>query len=88
MDLNRKFIFKHSQRAWTGVPIMAANMDTVGTFTMAEELSKHGVITCVHKHYTVQEVRPFPPTHPPTHLLFLINHPPTHPPSFPKQTVG
>lgn len=26
VDLNRKFVFKHSQREWTGVPIMAANM--------------------------------------------------------------
>lgn len=30
--------------------------DTVGTFEMAIELVKHGLITCVHKHYTVAEV--------------------------------
>ena len=30
---------------------MAANMDTTGTFAMAEALSKHGVLTCMHKHY-------------------------------------
>ncbi|KAM3567723.1 hypothetical protein VYU27_010138, partial [Nannochloropsis oceanica] len=55
VDLNRKFPFKHSHREWTGVPIMAANMDTVGTFTMAENLSQHGLLTCIHKHYTVDE---------------------------------
>ena len=26
VDLNRTYIFKHSQMEWTGVPIMAANM--------------------------------------------------------------
>ena len=34
---------------------MAANMDTVGTFEMAEVLSKHNMITCLHKHYNVRD---------------------------------
>ena len=38
-------------------PVMAANMDTVGRFEMAKELSKHKVFTCVHKHYSVEQVR-------------------------------
>ena len=35
---------------------MAANMDTVGTFEIAEAFAKEKMITCLHKHYTVQEV--------------------------------
>ena len=31
-------------------------MDTVGTFGVAETFSKHKLITCLHKHYTVEEV--------------------------------
>ena len=31
VDLNRKFVFRHSKREWTGVPLIVANMDTVGT---------------------------------------------------------
>ena len=27
VDLNRKYIFKHSKCEWNGIPIMAANMD-------------------------------------------------------------
>ncbi|CAM9151396.1 unnamed protein product [Chrysoparadoxa australica] len=55
VNLDRSFQFKHSNRTWEGVPIMAANMDTVGTFAMAKSLKDHKVITCLHKHYTVEE---------------------------------
>ena len=39
VDLNRTFKFMHTDTPWTGVPIMAANMDTVGTFEMALALA-------------------------------------------------
>ncbi len=55
VDLNRTFRFKHSGRKWTGVPVIAANMDTVGTFAMATALAEHGMLTAVHKHYSEQE---------------------------------
>jgi len=53
--LDRTYKFKHSGRTWTGVPIMAANMDTVGTFEMARVLAQSKLITALHKHYTVEE---------------------------------
>lgn len=31
--------------------------DTVGTFEMAVELDKASLVTCIHKHYSVEEVR-------------------------------
>ncbi len=55
VDLNREFTFLHTQKKWKGTPIIAANMDTVGTFEMAVELSKEKIITAIHKHYTVEE---------------------------------
>jgi GMP reductase len=55
VSLARDFTFKHSKLQWSGVPIMAANMDTVGTFGIAEELSKHQLFTCAHKHYDRQD---------------------------------
>lgn len=55
VDLNRTFRFMHSGREWTGVPVIAANMDTVGTFAMATTLAKHKMLTAVHKHYSEQE---------------------------------
>lgn len=39
VQLEREFTFKHSGQTWSGVPIIAANMDTVGTFSMAKALS-------------------------------------------------
>ncbi len=38
VDITRKFSFKHSDDSYSGVPIIAANMDTVGTFEMARAL--------------------------------------------------
>lgn len=55
VSLDRNFTFRNSQKKWTGVPIIAANMDTVGTFEMAEALSKEKIISAIHKHYTIEE---------------------------------
>ncbi len=55
VNLEREFTFMHTNKKWTGVPIIAANMDTVGTFEMAETLSKEKIITAIHKHYTIEE---------------------------------
>ena len=55
VSLERDFVFRNSQKKWTGVPIIAANMDTVGTFEMAKALSKEKIVTAVHKHYSIEE---------------------------------
>ncbi|EWM36934.1 GMP reductase, partial [Vibrio parahaemolyticus] len=55
VNLTRDFTFKHSGRQWSGVPVIAANMDSVGSFEMAKALAEHGVMTAVHKHYTVND---------------------------------
>ena len=44
---------------FAGVPLIASNMDTVGTFEMAEALAKHGCYTCIHKYKTLKEWRDF-----------------------------
>ena len=59
VSLDRNFTFVNSQKKWSGVPIIAANMDTVGTFEMAEALSQHKIITAIHKHYTLEEWNSF-----------------------------
>ncbi len=40
VDLTRQFLFRHSKKTYEGIPIIASNMDTVGTFEMAIQLSK------------------------------------------------
>ena len=40
VDLFREITFRNSKRTYKGIPVMASNMDTVGTFEMAKALSK------------------------------------------------
>lgn len=54
VSLVREFHFMHGN-TWKGIPIMAANMDTVGTFEMAKALSTHQLFTAIHKHYSIEE---------------------------------
>jgi len=56
VDLNRTYTFKHSKQEWTGVPVMASNMDGVGTLAIAEALCKHNLFTCLVKSYTEEDV--------------------------------
>ena len=59
VNVQRTFKCKHTEKEWTGVPIIAANMDTVGTFEMAKALAEFGMLTAIHKHYTIQEWNDF-----------------------------
>ncbi|MCT4586513.1 MAG: GMP reductase [Carboxylicivirga sp.] len=59
VNLQRTFKFMHTSIEWTGVPIMAANMDTVGTFEMAAKLAEKEMFTAIHKHYTLEEWNSF-----------------------------
>ncbi len=59
VELHREFRFRHTQSTWRGVPIIAANMDTVGTFAMAKALASFDVMTAIHKHYTEQQWQHF-----------------------------
>jgi GMP reductase len=59
VTLERDFRFLHSTTSWSGVPIMAANMDTVGTFSMAKALASAKLFTAIHKHYSVKEWNDF-----------------------------
>jgi len=47
--LERTFHFPCG-KTWTGIPIVASNMDTTGTMEMGKVLSQHGMLTCLSKH--------------------------------------
>ena len=55
VELNRKYKFKHSGYEYTGIPIMAANMDGVGTFEMAETIQQYKLFTCIKKDYLIED---------------------------------
>ena len=59
VTLQRKFKFLHGGKDWEDIPIMAANMDTVGTFEMAKALANQHLFTAIHKHYSLKEWQDF-----------------------------
>ena len=59
VDMTRTYRFVHSREEWTGIPIMAANMDTVGTPDMHEALSEYDMITCPARHYLKNNTNAF-----------------------------
>ena len=59
VDMTRTYKFVHSEKEWTGIPIMAANMDTVGTPDMHGVLSEYDMITCPARHYLKNDVTAF-----------------------------
>ena len=55
VDLIRPFTLRNSKVGYSGVPIIAANMDTTGTFEMADALGKYDLSVALHKHYSEDE---------------------------------
>ena len=49
--LERTFQFKHSKQSWTGIPIIAANMDHTGTWPMNKALVEFGMLTAICKFF-------------------------------------
>jgi GMP reductase len=56
VKLTRGFEFRNSKLSYEGVPIMAANMDGVGTFEMADKLAEGSIFTCLVKTYSQDEI--------------------------------
>jgi len=54
VDLDRHYTFKNG-KTYFSIPIMAANMDGVGTFEMADALGKLGLFTCLIKSHSVNQ---------------------------------
>ena len=50
VSLKRVFTFRNSRKTYEGVPIMAANMDGVGTPAMHQSIREQGLFTCLVKH--------------------------------------
>lgn len=61
VDITREYTFKWSGRTYKGVPIVAANMDGVGTCSMAESFIQNetGMSVALHKHYSLDRLVEF-----------------------------
>ena len=54
--LERTHIFRNSKQTFERIPVMAANMDGVGTFDMADTLGRLGLFTCLVKTYSIKQL--------------------------------
>jgi len=52
-------VVQEQHRHYRGIPIMASNMDGVGTFEMADKLAEQGLFTCLVKTYEVNDLVEF-----------------------------
>ena len=64
VNLERAYTFRNSEQLYTGVPVMAANMDGVGTFEMASALSAQNIFTVLNKDYQPADVHTWLNEHP------------------------
>jgi GMP reductase len=71
-NIKRTFRFRHSKSEWTGFPLIASNMDTVGTFEMANALSQFDALVALHKYYEVDALVGFFKTEASRNALFTI----------------
>lgn len=62
VNLIKKFVFNNGLE-WSGIPIIAANMTTIGTFEVYKTLSKYKILTALHKFYTLEDLIEFNNTH-------------------------
>lgn len=59
VDIHRTFKFLHTGKEWSGFPLIAANMDVVGTMNMARALTSHGAMVALHKYYPKDQLVDF-----------------------------
>ena len=55
VELTRTFTFRNSKESYTCCPIVASNMDGVGTFSMAKILQEHKIMTVITKSTTLDQ---------------------------------
>jgi GMP reductase len=59
VNLMRTYKFKYSNNEWSGIPIMAANMDGVGELGVAEKMSEFNMITCLTKQHDIKKLKQY-----------------------------
>ena len=57
VELKRTYKFKYSNHQWSGIPIIAANMDGVGEIKIAKNLAKFEIMTCLTKQHDIKTIK-------------------------------
>jgi len=72
VEIERTVPFRHARRAFTGFPLIAANMDVTGTIPMARALKRFGAMVALHKYYPVDELAAFFRSPDSSHAFYTI----------------
>ncbi len=70
-DIIRTYKFKYYKNTLNSTGITVANMATTGTFEMAKAMTELNGITCLQKHYTVDEIISFLKSNKNNELVFI-----------------
>ena len=57
VELIRTYKFKYSNHQWSGILIIAANMDGVGEIEIAKNLAKFEIMTCLTKQHDLKTIK-------------------------------
>ncbi|KPF89975.1 GMP reductase [Rhodopseudomonas sp. AAP120] len=71
-DISRTLGFRHARRGWTGFPLIASNMDTIGTIEMAEAFRPFGALVALHKFYDPERLAAYLDQHPDPNVFLTV----------------
>ena len=72
VDIRKEYQYLHTPVRELVVPIVAANMDTVGTMEMSDSLHDYNIQTCLHKYYKVDDLVDYFSFHPRLNTFYTI----------------
>ena len=56
VELIKEYKFRNSGISWHGIPIIASNMDCIGTQAMAKVFANYGMLTALHKYFDIDKL--------------------------------
>ena len=72
VDIQKEYHYLNAPVKELIVPIVAANMDTVGTMEMSNSLHDYGMQTCLHKFYEVDDLVDYFTLHPRLNTFYTL----------------
>ena len=59
VNLERTYKFKYSNNEWSGIPIIASNMDGIGELEVANSLAEFKILTALTKQHELEKITKF-----------------------------
>ena len=72
VDIRKEYEYLNAPVREVVVPVVAANMDTVGTMEMSDSLHDYNMQTCLHKYYKVDDLIDYFTFHPRPNTFYTL----------------